>query len=40
MLLFHNDYNEVCHPAVMKKMNALTNVQMPGYGQDPDCVDK
>lgn len=37
MLLFHNDYNEVCHPAVMKKMNALTNVQMPGYGQDPDC---
>ena len=37
MLLFHNDYNEICHPGVMEKMQALHSVQMPGYGEDVCC---
>jgi len=37
MLLFHNDYNEVCHPAVMDKITSLSGHQMPGYGMDPCC---
>ena len=37
MLLFHNDYNEVCHPAVLERMLALKHEQMPGYGEDPCC---
>lgn len=37
MLLFHNDYNEICHPAVMKKISSLSNSQMPGYGLDSCC---
>lgn len=38
MLLFHNDYNEMCHPYVMEKMMAVQAMQMPGYGEDPCCV--
>ena len=30
MRLFHNDYNEICHPAVLKKMQEKSNLQMPG----------
>lgn len=37
MLLFHNDYNEMCHPQVMAKMLAAQTRQMPGYGEDPCC---
>ena len=37
MLLFHNDYNEVCHPAVLERMLSLKQEQMPGYGEDPCC---
>ncbi len=37
MLYFNNDYNEICHPAVLKKMEALSSVQMPGYGMDTCC---
>lgn len=37
MLLFHNDYNEACHQAIMKKMHEFANMQMPGYGEDPVC---
>ena len=39
MLYFNNDYNEICHPAVLDKMNALASVQMPGYGVDPCCQE-
>ena len=37
MYLFHNDYNECCHPAVLQKMISLQQRQMPGYGCDPCC---
>ena len=37
MILFHNDYNEVCHPAILKAMNELSGQQFPGYGVDPLC---
>ena len=37
MLLFHNDYNEICHPRVLERLAALTSVQMPGYGEDACC---
>lgn len=38
MLLFHNDYNETCHPAVMKKLANAATTQQPGYGMDPYCA--
>jgi len=37
MLLFHNDYNEICHPAILRKLQALADAQMPGYGTDSCC---
>ena len=37
MILFHNDYNEVCHPAVLKTMNDMAACQFPGYGVDEMC---
>ena len=37
MLYFHNDYNESCHPAVMKKMQENMGKQMGGYGVDTAC---
>ena len=39
MRLFHNDYNEICHPAVLKKMQEKSNLQMPGYGEDACCKE-
>lgn len=38
MLYFNNDYNEICHPAVLMKMTQLASVQMPGYGMDDCCA--
>ena len=37
MYLFHNDYNQGCHPKVMEKMIAMQPVQMTSYGQDVCC---
>ena len=37
MILFHNDYNEVCHPAVLKALNDSATQQYPGYGVDDLC---
>lgn len=37
MLLFHNDYNEACHPEVLNRMVASANLQMNGYGEDQCC---
>lgn len=37
MFLFHNDYNEMCHPAVLKAMQENQGKQMPGYGEDEAC---
>ena len=38
MLYFNNDYNEVCHPAVLKKITESVGVQNPGYGTDNCCA--
>lgn len=37
MLYFNNDYNEICHPSVLKKLTEMASVQMPGYGMDQSC---
>ena len=37
MYLFHNDYNEICHPAVLDKMQQNIGRQMSGYGEDEIC---
>lgn len=37
MYLFHNDYNECCHPQVVEKIVEQQNIQMPGYGCDVCC---
>lgn len=37
MLLFHNDYNQMCHPRVLERMIALQSMQMDGYGVDGCC---
>ena len=34
MHYFHNDYNEICHPAVLRKMQENMGNQMGGYGED------
>ncbi len=37
MLLFHNDYNEICHPAILKKMQDNVGHPTGGYGTDDIC---
>ncbi len=37
MLLFHNDYNEMCHEAILSKLAEYKNLQMNGYGEDEIC---
>ena len=37
MRLFHNDYNECCHPAVWQRMSENLPAKMGGYGEDPCC---
>ena len=37
MQYFHNDYNECCHPAILKKMQENLGKQMGGYGEDTAC---
>ena len=37
MYLFHNDYNEICHPAVLKRMQDMAHLQMDGYSEDVCC---
>ena len=37
MELFHNDYNVICHPAILDRMNRETQRQMNGYGADECC---
>ena len=39
MLYFNNDYNEICHPAVLKRLTEIASVQMPGYGADVCCAN-
>jgi threonine aldolase len=37
MHFFHNDYNEMCHPAVMEHMNRFYDRKFDGYGMDECC---
>ena len=37
MQYFHNDYNEICHPAVIQKLSENMGKQMGGYGEDTAC---
>lgn len=37
MLYFHNDYNEMCHPKVWERLQALRGKSVNGYGVDPCC---
>lgn len=38
MHLFHNDYNEMCHPVVLSHLQAISQRQMDGYGEDSCCA--
>lgn len=38
MYLFHNDYNEACHPRIWEKLSVCRSVRMSGYGEDPHCA--
>lgn len=37
MYLFNNDYNEICHPEILRRLADCQSVQMPGYGTDYAC---
>ena len=37
MRLFHNDYNEICHPAILERMQDMRGMQIDGYGMDACC---
>ena len=37
MRYFHNDYNEMCHPAVMERFLKMQAVAKPGYSEDDCC---
>lgn len=37
MLLFHNDYNAMCHPAVMEHMLKFQDLNFDGYSMDECC---
>ena len=39
MRFFHNDYNEMCHPVVLKAMNDIADTQNIGYGVDDHCKE-
>ena len=38
MLYFHNDYNQMCHPAILSALDTYKTYQMPGYGADDICA--
>lgn len=37
MYLFHNDYNEICHPSILAKMQDSVGHAFGGYGADEIC---
>lgn len=37
MRYFHNDYNLMCHQAVLDKLQEALSVSVPGYGTDEIC---
>lgn len=38
MYLFQCDYNKMCHPAVLQRLNAEVNQSVVGYGVDDACA--
>ena len=38
MILFHNDYSEGCHDAVLLRLQETNLEQTPGYGEDRYCA--
>lgn len=38
MILFHNDYSEGCHPAILRALSETNLEQTPGYGEDRCCM--
>ena len=39
MRYFNNDYNEICHPAILQAIAENAGVQMPGYSADTYCSE-
>jgi len=39
MRYFNNDYNEICHPEILRALVENTGVQMPGYSADSICAE-
>ena len=39
MRYFNNDYNEVCHPEILRAFAENVGVQMPGYSTDSYCSE-
>ena len=37
MLYFNNDYNVICHNAILERLQQLGGTQLPGYGVDEIC---
>ena len=37
MYLFHNDYNQMCYPAILERMQDIATKQMDGYSEDTCC---
>ena len=37
MYSFKNDYNQTCHPNILKELKNLENIQFDGYGLDDIC---
>lgn len=37
MIRFNNDYNHTCHPAILAKLNEISENAYAGYGQDELC---
>ncbi len=38
MRYFHNDYNQMCHPVVLEKLQQSRERSMPGYSTDACCA--
>ena len=39
MRYFNNDYNEICHPEILRALAENAGVQMPGYSADSICAE-
>ena len=39
MRYFNNDYNEICHPEILKAFAENAGMQMPGYSADACCAE-